>query len=80
VLLGSYGELRSPVPYPQPVTYLNVRLADGERWTYRPHSTHGVAWLAVSLGMLRVAGARADREMVIFEEGNLPIEVVAASG
>jgi hypothetical protein len=30
--------------------------------------------------MLRVAGARADREMVIFEEGNLPIEVVAASG
>jgi redox-sensitive bicupin YhaK (pirin superfamily) len=77
VLLGSYGELRSPVPYPQPVTYLNVRLVDGERWTYRPHPTHDVAWLAVSLGTLRVAGARVDREMVIFEEGNQPIEVVA---
>jgi redox-sensitive bicupin YhaK (pirin superfamily) len=77
VLLGSYGELRSPVPYPQPVTYLNVKLADGERWTFRPHTTHDVAWLAVSLGTLRVAGARVGREMVIFEEGRQPIEVVA---
>jgi redox-sensitive bicupin YhaK (pirin superfamily) len=77
VLLGSYGELRSPVPYAQPVTYLNVKLADGERWTYRPHATHDVAWLAVSLGTLRVAGARVGREMVIFENGNQPIEIVA---
>jgi redox-sensitive bicupin YhaK (pirin superfamily) len=77
VLLGSYGELRSPVPYPKPVTYLNVKLADGERWMYRPHATHDVAWLAVSLGALRVAGAHVSREMVIFEAGNQPIEVVA---
>ena len=77
VLLGSYGELQSPVPYPQPVTYLNVKLADGERWIYRPHPTHDVAWLAVSLGTLRVAGARVGREMVIFEEGSRPIEVIA---
>jgi redox-sensitive bicupin YhaK (pirin superfamily) len=77
VLLGSYGELQSAVPYPQPVTYLNVNLADGERWTYRPHTTHDVAWLAVSLGKLRVADALVSREMVIFEEGNLPIDVVA---
>jgi hypothetical protein len=59
------------------VTYLNVKLADGERWTYRPHATHDVAWLAVSLGTLRVAGARVGREMIIFEDGNRPIEVVA---
>jgi redox-sensitive bicupin YhaK (pirin superfamily) len=77
VLLGSYGELRSPVPYPQPVTYLNVKLAHGERWTYRPHATHDVAWLAVSLGSVLVAGARVDREMIIFEEGGQPIEVAA---
>jgi redox-sensitive bicupin YhaK (pirin superfamily) len=77
VLLGNYGELQSPVPYPQPVTYLNVKLADGERWTYRPQATHDVAWLAVSLGIVRVAGARVGREMVVFEEGNRPIEVVA---
>jgi redox-sensitive bicupin YhaK (pirin superfamily) len=77
VLLGSYGEIRSPIPYPQPVTYLNVHLADGERWTYRPHPTHEVAWLAVSLGMLNVGNACVGREMVVFEEGNQPIEVIA---
>ena len=41
------------------------------------HATHDVGWLAVSLGTLRVAGARVSREMVIFEEGNQAIEVVA---
>jgi redox-sensitive bicupin YhaK (pirin superfamily) len=77
VLLGSYGELQSLVPYPQPVTYLHVKLADGKRWTYRPHAAHDVAWLAVSLGTLRVAGAPVSREMVIFEEGSQAIEVLA---
>jgi len=77
VLLGSYGELRSAIPYPQPVTYLNVRLRDGERWTYEPHRTHDVAWLAVSLGTLRVAGARVGRELLVFEEGADAIEIVA---
>jgi redox-sensitive bicupin YhaK (pirin superfamily) len=77
VLLGSYGAMKSPIPYPAPVTYLHVRLADGERWTFRPHAGHDVAWLAVSLGALRVAGARIGRELVVFEEGERPIEVTA---
>jgi redox-sensitive bicupin YhaK (pirin superfamily) len=77
VLLGSYGELRSSIPYPQPVTYLNVRLGDGERWTYTPHPTHDIAWLAVSLGKLRVAGTIVGRELVVFEPGAEPIEIVA---
>jgi redox-sensitive bicupin YhaK (pirin superfamily) len=77
VLLGSYGALRSPIPYPQPVTYLHVRLKDGERWTFAPHASHDVAWLAVSLGALRVAGTRVGREMVVFEEGGQAIDVVA---
>jgi redox-sensitive bicupin YhaK (pirin superfamily) len=77
VLLGSYGELRSSIPYPQPVTYLNVRLGDGERWTYTPHPSHDVAWLAVSLGTLRVAGTTVGRELVVFEQGSEPIELVA---
>jgi len=77
VLLGSHGDLKSAVPYPQPVTYLNVRLTDGERCTYRPHASHDVAWLAVSLGALHVSGTRVSREMVIFDEGNQPIDIVA---
>src|SRR6185503_2048216 len=77
VLLGSYGRLKSPIPYPQPVTYLHVRLRDGERWTFEPHAGHDVAWLAVSRGHLIVAGAKVGLEMVVFDEGNQPIEVTA---
>ncbi len=78
VLLGSYGELRSPIPYPAPVTYLHVRLRDGDRWTYQPASEHDIAWLAVSTGTLLVSGAAIRREMVVFEEGNAPITMVAS--
>jgi len=77
VLLGSYGAMSSPIPYPQPVTYLHVRLRDGERWTFEPHAGHDVAWLAVSRGHLIVAGAQVGLEMVVFEEGDQPIEIVA---
>src|SRR5205814_1251193 len=64
-------------PYPAPVTYLHVRLKDGEHWTFRPHPGHDVAWLAVSLGTLSVAGTKVGRELVVFEESNAPIEVIA---
>jgi redox-sensitive bicupin YhaK (pirin superfamily) len=78
VLLGSYGALASPIPYPQPVTYLHVRLRDGQRWTFEPHAGHDVAWLAVSRGHLIVAGTTVGLEMVVFAEGNEPIEMIAA--
>src|SRR6185295_14732674 len=52
VLLGAHGQLHSPIPYTPPVTYLHVRLSDGERWTYEPPAAHDVAWLAVSRGGL----------------------------
>jgi redox-sensitive bicupin YhaK (pirin superfamily) len=77
VLLGSYGTMKSPIPYPQPVTYLAVRLRGGERWLYQPHESHDIAWLAVSLGSLFTDGTRIDREMVVFDEGTQPIEIVA---
>ena len=53
VLLGSYGDQRSPIPYPSPVTYLHVRLSDGETWTFHPSAGHDLAWLAVSVGAVR---------------------------
>lgn len=77
VLLGSHGALRSPIPYPEAVTYLHVRLADGERWTYSPALSHDVAWLAVSEGSLLAGGSPLRREMAVFEEGNSPITVTA---
>src|SRR5678815_875740 len=52
VILGSYGGATSPIDAP-PMTYLQVNLQPGERWTYQPARGELVAWLAVSDGALR---------------------------
>ena len=77
VLLGAYGNLRSPIPYHEPLTYLHVRLKDGERWRFTPPQDHDVAWTAVHQGKLQVAGVTLDREMAVFEEGAGEIELRA---
>jgi len=77
LLLGSYGYLKSTIAYEEPVTYLEVRLRDGERWTYQAPASHDVAWLAVATGSVLVDNVLLRREMVVFEEGSAPIEVVA---
>ncbi|MFN0246386.1 MAG: pirin family protein [Kofleriaceae bacterium] len=78
VLLGAYGDLSSPIPYREDVTYLHVNLRDGERWTYVPSSTHDLAWLATHRGSLRVSGTHVERELVVFEPGNAAIEIEAS--
>lgn len=50
VLLGSHGRLRSPIPAPSPISYLHVRLEDGERWRYQPPTGHDVAWVSSPRG------------------------------
>jgi redox-sensitive bicupin YhaK (pirin superfamily) len=76
LLLGSYREMESPIPYKEPVTYLSVQLRDGERWTYHVDRSHEVAWLAVATGGLLVDGQSLRREIAVFEEGSAPIDVV----
>jgi len=77
VLLGTYRGMKSPIPYESPVTYLHVRLRDGELWTYQPPKGHDVAWLAVATGTVLVDGAALRREMAVFEEGYARIDLVA---
>jgi redox-sensitive bicupin YhaK (pirin superfamily) len=77
VLLGTYRGVSSVIPYPAPVTFLQVNLRDGEQWTYEPSHGHDIAWLAVATGGLRVAGTSLHREMAVFEEGSASIDVVA---
>jgi len=77
LLLGSHREATSSIAYHEPVTYLHVKLRDGERWTYRPAASHDVAWLAVAVGGLLVDGQTLRREMAVFEEGSGAIEVLA---
>jgi redox-sensitive bicupin YhaK (pirin superfamily) len=77
VLLGSHGGLRSAIADVSPMTYLHLRLKDGEAWRYQPPPLHDVAWLAVNEGKLHVAGATLSRQMAVFEEGDGALELRA---
>lgn len=77
LLLGTFAGHVSPIPYREPVTYLHVRLRDGEAWEYQPDAAHDVAWLAVAEGTLLADGVGLQREMAVFAEGAEPIAVVA---
>lgn len=77
VLLGRLNGVAGPIDPPAPLTYLHVRLSDGERWTYTPDSEHDIAWAAVSGGHLGVGDTIAEREMIVFADGNTPIEFIA---
>lgn len=77
VLLGTHAGMESRIAAPSPMTYLHVRLQDGEVWEYRPLPGEDVAWLATHEGKLHVAGTVLQKEMAVFEDGNLPIELRA---
>ncbi|HMG55775.1 MAG TPA: pirin family protein [Kofleriaceae bacterium] len=76
VILGSYRGVRSPIDAP-PMTYLQVDLAPGERWTYEPPRGHRVAWVAVSDGALLTPSRVPAGEVAIFEPSEAAIELVA---
>lgn len=77
VLLGTFGELAAPIQLPTAITYLHVRLKDGEQWTYAPPTGHDIAWVAVNAGQLTTGGTIVEREMAVFEDGHAAIEFTA---
>ncbi|MDV2453250.1 pirin family protein [Xanthomonas hortorum] len=77
VLLGRYGSARSPIPIRAEMTYLAVRLKDGERWRYTPPAGHSVAWLALIDGGLDVGQNIDAGELVVFEESEQAIQMLA---
>lgn len=77
VALGDYDGMVGVTQLPFPITYLHVRLTDGQRWTYTPGVDHDVAFLALNAGKLHTAGTVLERELAVFAEGNTPIELVA---
>ena len=76
VILGAYGDAKSPIDAP-PMTYLAVSLKAGERWTYQPPRGHTVAWVAVHEGVLRTSEPIPGGEIAIFEPSQEPIDFVA---
>ncbi|VFR21786.1 Pirin-related protein [plant metagenome] len=77
ILLGNYQGKESPIAAPAPITYLHVRLADDERWTYYPAPNHDIAWLATNAGRLQIGDAVLERELAVFAEGSDAIDLIS---
>lgn len=77
VLLGQYDGEASAFPAPGDMTYLGVRLKDGERWTYTPGENHDIAWLAVAHGVIHAGDDAQAGDLIIFAESNQAIDIIA---
>jgi hypothetical protein len=71
--------VKSVVGSPRGMTYLDVRLKAGERWTFRPSKGHDVAWIASHQGIVAAPERISAGELAVFEEGDGPIEFEALS-
>jgi redox-sensitive bicupin YhaK (pirin superfamily) len=76
VILGRYGQLKSPIAAP-PMTYLLVSLKAGEAWTYQPPKGHDVAWVAVSDGLLHASSPIRAGQIGLFESSEQSLDLVA---
>lgn len=77
VLLGRYGAAQSAIAAPSDMTYLSVRLREGEHWRYTPPAGHTVAWVAVAVGQLTAGESIAAGELVTFEPSGEAIDFFA---
>ena len=74
VLLGTLGEVSSPLKAPSSINYLAVRLKAGETWRYDPPADHSVCWVALASGRLAVPEPVEAGELVAFETSDQAID------
>ncbi len=79
VIAGEYDGVKSIVESPRGITYLDVRLKAGERWTFQPTEGHDVAWIALHRGTVTTPEQVSMGEVALFDEGDQPIEFEALS-
>jgi redox-sensitive bicupin YhaK (pirin superfamily) len=79
VIAGEYDGVKSVVESPYGITYLDVRLKAGERWTFQPAGGHDVAWIALHQGSVTMPQPISTGELAVFEEGDQAIEFEALS-
>jgi len=77
VIAGEYDGVKSIVRSPEGMTYLDVRLKAGERWTYHPPANHDVVWIASHQGTVLTPSPVSAGEAVVFEDGDNPIDFEA---
>lgn len=77
VVLGNYQGVTGPVPHDEGVNYLKVELATGQTWQYVPPAGHSVAWIYVYQGQLKISGEVFEKQLVVFENGEIPTQFTA---
>jgi redox-sensitive bicupin YhaK (pirin superfamily) len=79
VIAGEYDGVKSIVESPSGITYLDVRLKAGERWTFHPAKGHNVAWIASHQGSVTTPERVSMGEFAVFEESERAVEFKALS-
>ncbi len=79
VIAGEYGGVRSVIGSPAGMTYLDIRLKAGDRWTYQPPGNHDVLWIASHQGTDSTPSEISAGEAMVFEESGQAVEFVAVS-
>ena len=74
IILGEYQGVKSPIEAPNDISYLQISLKKGQKWTYTPPKAHNVLWLQVYEGELD--NFKKD-EVVVFDHSNESITVEA---
>jgi redox-sensitive bicupin YhaK (pirin superfamily) len=77
VLLGRLNGQENPISEPQSITYLNVRLSEGESWRYTPPRDHDVLWISVYSGSLDAGEQVSEGELVVFERSGRSVDFLA---
>jgi redox-sensitive bicupin YhaK (pirin superfamily) len=77
VILGRHESATSPIAPVTDLNYLQITLAAGERFTYRPPAGHRVCWIAICTGALRVAGTTLGVELAVFDASDAPVSIEA---
>ncbi len=78
LIMGEYEGYKSIVAAPAGMTYLDVRLKAGERWSFTPPQGHDVAWIAVHEGAVSATEHISAGELAVFEESEDGIHFEAA--
>ena len=79
VIAGGYDGVKSVVGSPDGITYLDVRLKAGERWTFQPSKDHDVAWIALHQGSVTTPHQVSTGELAVFDESDQAIAFEALS-
>jgi redox-sensitive bicupin YhaK (pirin superfamily) len=73
VIAGEHEGVKSILSSPDGMTYLDVNLKAGERWTYFPPAGHTVLWVGSHTGRLATPEPVTAGELAVFEEDNKPV-------